>query len=899
MDKYYQILNKVVISIFSNKQLISEIVSNLDNSNIDIASIVRKDFISTYPTDPFIISDFSENIIFSNKFFDMAKDISSLFFHIKDKTLLVKEEAYKSFHYLSSSIDEYILAVSYIISYMEENKFLQSFIIDNFIHYLPSTFLYEDVVHLFSNKFKSIADLHIHLGGSLRYEYRLNYLLNNPKKSVKNLAKLTKKDLPSSIAVERFFDYGIENLFLILAISERLIFTYCDEDSSYRFQENFKDILQLLGIDKNLFFREALKLLNDTQTYDIRKKSSLIRCPQKTVLSKIINQIKKYLFGNEKFRIFYIDKLITLYALLLLREIEKSEITGKFESNLRNIILLYIHIKNIFKSFYIHQYEKTGLGFFSTYSKSKFRRDKVLEEKNYIAESILLSKKDFPDINLLIEGRLTPFYKKGLRKKRNAFLQEKDINEYKQAFREFNIKDFKIVFHFTKEKDNTDLYEKTKKRIKSQAFNVIEMLEKSNNKNELLNLINGFDVAGKEYNAPPEVFAPLFRFLKSYQSLIGKSFQYTYHVGEDFPSILTGLRHIFESILFLNLSKGDRLSHLVALGTNTRVLNNFEFLEQPLSLLDNLIFLYHILRISKLGEKKLDKIYVSKLYEIEKVVNLILKQDIFKDISHIDMKSLIDGWLLRRNCLLEIKNINKAINKLLTGKLKVSILRKINLDYNKVKDNDAVVVYNFFYIDEYLKNEVINFLSKGGKKQILYIKSSIPDFLNEEFYQINFSLSHRLSYNSLLFFSLYPKLKEKTQNLRLNKTLIEAYKKVVDTNLIEIVQDILLEDFVSKHGITAEVLLTSNMITHNIDNIYNHSLFKFFPVKDNLDANELVGLKRKINVILGSDNPGIQNTSIINELALIYVYVKDITDEFFAEDYIRKIIDTGNYTYNL
>jgi|GEM_PF-4781133 len=83
----------------------------------------------------------------------------------------------------------------------------------------------------------------------------------------------------------------------------------------------------------------------------------------------------------------------------------------------------------------------------------------------------------------------------------------------------------------------------------------------------------GIDAAGDERLCPPEVFGPAYRFLKrEFASLRverggeGHKLGRTYHVGEVFDDLLTGLRRIWESIVFLELEAGDRLGHALALG---------------------------------------------------------------------------------------------------------------------------------------------------------------------------------------------------------------------------------------------------------------------------------------------------------------------------------------------
>lgn len=77
----------------------------------------------------------------------------------------------------------------------------------------------------------------------------------------------------------------------------------------------------------------------------------------------------------------------------------------------------------------------------------------------------------------------------------------------------------------------------------------------------LLRWLRGVDGAANELHAPPEVFASVFRQAER-AGLSNRSF----HVGEDFPHLLTGLRHMFDALVLLNLRDGARIGHGTALG---------------------------------------------------------------------------------------------------------------------------------------------------------------------------------------------------------------------------------------------------------------------------------------------------------------------------------------------
>lgn len=73
--------------------------------------------------------------------------------------------------------------------------------------------------------------------------------------------------------------------------------------------------------------------------------------------------------------------------------------------------------------------------------------------------------------------------------------------------------------------------------------------------------LRGIDAAANELDAPPEIFASCFRICQR----AGLS-RRSYHAGEDFPHLLSGLRHMDDALTLLDLRNGDRIGHGTAMG---------------------------------------------------------------------------------------------------------------------------------------------------------------------------------------------------------------------------------------------------------------------------------------------------------------------------------------------
>lgn len=78
--------------------------------------------------------------------------------------------------------------------------------------------------------------------------------------------------------------------------------------------------------------------------------------------------------------------------------------------------------------------------------------------------------------------------------------------------------------------------------------------------------VRGVDAAANELHAPPDVFAPVFRVC--HRAGLTRR---TYHAGEDFRHLLSGIATMWEALELLDLQDGDRIGHGTAMGINPRL----------------------------------------------------------------------------------------------------------------------------------------------------------------------------------------------------------------------------------------------------------------------------------------------------------------------------------------
>lgn len=143
------------------------------------------------------------------------------------------------------------------------------------------------------------------------------------------------------------------------------------------------------------------------------------------------------------------------------------------------------------------------------------------------------------------------------------FLKRRDLRQEADASYERSERTGRICRH-----------EKQRRVFFEQAKDIIRFREEQP---LLARRVLGIDAASRELGCRPEVFGRVYRMLGDHQHYYGGRIEErrrlpalgkTYHVGEDFPDVVNGLRAIDEAINFLDLDCGDRLGHAIVLGIN-------------------------------------------------------------------------------------------------------------------------------------------------------------------------------------------------------------------------------------------------------------------------------------------------------------------------------------------
>ncbi len=215
-------------------------------------------------------------------------------------------------------------------------------------------------------------------------------------------------------------------------------------------------------------------------------------------------------------------------------------------------------------------------------------------------------------------------------------------------------------------------HELYRRKIRNEAFGLFHQLQTPH---PMVPFIVGIDAANVELTTPPELLAPAFRFLRdtpiegrgrlSYRLrfrverevldlLEKRRLGVTYHVGEDFRHLLSGLRAIHELIAFMALQPGDRLGHAIALALDPEVWAaqvGYQAVLLKQEWLDTLVWVHHFLgpgddTVGALGVEDMIQYLSWYIYRRPR----LSEQASGKAGGHHDLSPLMlwDAWRLRQ-----------------------------------------------------------------------------------------------------------------------------------------------------------------------------------------------------------------------------------------------------------
>lgn len=383
-----------------------------------------------------------------------------------------------------------------------------------------------------------LNDTHIHLNGTSSLECMWNFALVNPQTIVSDLnEEFSKKRVQMLYSCTPDLDTPEKYEFLLIVARHlrRILIAWVKDDANL---PKYKDLLALIIERKNYDSSELNWQLEDKQ-YNCRW---------------------------------------THLAEIELHMSVQQELSKSKSNSLDYCYLLYLLCMNNFQRLMVQRDDQFGFEQFQKFADNGIREsfEKSYMERFYQLHGPSLQRR--PDLRIL-EGRFSP--KKSLKKNEDlissilrgfisyangrqdcsGFEVDCDLSDLAQKALIYKRPTLKLIAHFIKQPSdpNTEWhFETLRKSLSNNSDFLCELLQKYP---ILTSLITGIDAAANELEAPPEVFAPLYRKCR-YNGLS----QGTYHVGEDFEHLLSGIRAVYEAITLLDLKAGDRLGHATAIG---------------------------------------------------------------------------------------------------------------------------------------------------------------------------------------------------------------------------------------------------------------------------------------------------------------------------------------------
>lgn len=531
-----------------------------------------------------------------------------------------------------------------------------------------------------------------------------------------------------------------------------------------------------------------------------------------------------------------------------------------------NLFYLYLVIKRAVRAELVQTNENIGFDNFEKYQNRKedFIEDTPLE-KEYIKMAL---KGTIVNQNILhLETRLTP--------RKTALQNKKYIEKYDKVMKNDKelMERYFYVFHFVKEKDNEKLlnsdsycrhYQK-RRSLQKQAKAIALFRTKFP---ETAKRLRGIDGCSREIGCRPEVLAQTYRYLKNHivyakrnkvyydnnKEVTVPQLQMTYHVGEDFQSLVDGLRAIEEAIMFFNLNCGSRLGHALALGEDPDEYyegkKNCILITQQ-DYLDNLVWVYYrIKRFSLIG-------YEDLLLNIEQEYNKYFRLIYGDAVSDEFFEAVI------REAGKYFQRSNERVSK----------------GYSNTHFNFRISEY---YSAWQLRGDDPECYKNG------YFKDT-EDFSEWKRFSVNKECprDYRIRYNpecAYLYFLYHynPHVKNegrKTIEVQISHKMIKCIKEIQRE----------MQFWISKLGIGIEVNPLSNFFIGTFDRYDKHPVFKLYNIG-------LTGSETKLNecpqipVCINTDDQGIFSTYLENEYALIALALEKAKDENGKNLYNRMFI---------
>lgn len=394
-------------------------------------------------------------------------------------------------------------------------------------------------------------------------------------------------------------------------------------------------------------------------------------------------------------------------------------------------------------------------------------------------------------------------------------------------------------------------YGRIRRKTRTDAFRLFRLLSTPH---PVVPFIVGIDAANLELPTPPEVFAPAFRFLREYpidarrveppfdrfgshreilSLLDNRRLGMTYHVGEEFRHLLSGLRAIAETIEFLNPRAGDRLGHAIALAVDPEVWAEqigYQAIVPKQEWLDTLVWVHHFLGPGwdLLGELGVED-------EIQHLSRAVYGSSGSSDWS---LPTLFDAWRLR-----QLDPYSLDMRRLIRGEYHISERTQHGSHEQRWADVQARVLK-----------------------------------------QVNNSVGSNQAYRLLDLYWYHGKVRQEGNQI---ETVDMLPKKKAWLEICRTAQE-KMKKLVQSRELIVEVNPSSNRLIGPFSELSNHHIFR-------MTLNDTQRLAREIRVTVNTDDPGVFNTSLAHEYYLLgEILIQKGAPEAEVMNWLNWLRENGN-----
>ena len=532
--------------------------------------------------------------------------------------------------------------------------------------------------------------------------------------------------------------------------------------------------------------------------------------------------------------------------------------------NHRHLFYAYLVIKENLRAEFVQINSSVGFENFSIYES---RKDLLFEghpffEKKQVQNAVI---EPLSGSNVVIyEARIAP--KDTVEKLKDTIEKlDKKIDPDKRFRNRYY-----YTIHFIKESDDdyVKLYEengtvsvqcrheKLREKCKDKAECIVKLRDSNP---DIAQRIRGIDAANMEIGCGPEVFAQTFRYLGSHACKTSKDgfklpqLRKTYHVGEDYLDMISGLRAIDEALHFLGMSCGDRLGHAMVLGRDVDewYLSKGKRILLPMGeYLDNLAWMHHALIVHPTRDRVHLEDYIRKEYDyyFHMVYGRYIRNEDIKVILEKARKRYLNsefGEFYRDTALkFDIESYYAA------WKLR----------------GDNPKCYEMGFFDDYFKDEepyyAFNVNERATKRQAKRYFSNVAML----YYYYHYSIDVRREGS-------------KPVEIIITDEYIECVKFI----------QTILQKKIATLGICIETNPSSNYKISNLGLYEKHPIFKFYN-RHLVDNDEELAACPQLDVSINTDDAGIFATSLENEYAYLALALEKAKGPDGRPKYKRKNI---------